>query len=541
MSINCVPGITSGNNYLFNRSIPTFSEADTEKKSPFDKPLELKPVDNVTDNEFVHGEPLLKTVQLETNEQRGVSFDTVFSKTLRDSTEAVVHRLPSAEQNEKPTHESAPAVSAPQTLVVEEVTIKPASLVVHVEGGKSHMDISTETKTEFSSVVIENETMSSKSENKTQLWEVSSETKILEGNVERQTLDHEYRLPETVTTLDTERETQIPETRNEPQILKNESAEINNDTETSGEIVSTSHNELNKISFEEVSKQLSPKEDGSEIIPESCSENDVKSVVEIYSETKSNDVSEEKSCVDPLEKANEDVTAEGEEGLLESFNIERIIREKEEAQWQDNKSDDVEADILSAWDAVDSDSEELLAQVNLSVIDEPSVVEPDGKMKINEESDSEVEHLELEEKCPDDVQDELEHIASVHLTKPAVVNSEKDVPLGRLTEQMSNDGSESIDRMAEQTDGSPQTSEMEVAVMTVDSNSESMFIDEVNHKAFLKTDEETSGNIQDPSQADILEARLNEIDSNAEKLLTESATQRVSSLISLLCIYRFVI
>lgn len=516
-----VPGITSGNNYLFNRSISTLSDADTETKSPFDKPLELKPVNTVTENIFVRGEPLLKTVQLETAVQRGVSCDAVFSKASTSSTGIFAHKLPSAEQNDKPIRVSAPAVPAPPT--VEEPTINSVLQVVPAEDGQSYKAASAEAKIEFSSEVIESDTICPKNENKTRVSEVSSEVQIHESDSETLT-DSECRLPDA--TSDAERETLILDTQNEPPTPKSDATEIENDTETSGEIVSTKQNELDEISFEEVSKGSNLEEDASEIIPENCRQNDIKSVDEIDGKTESNDASDEKSCDDSLKKANEDETAESEEGLLESFNIERIIRE-EEAQWQDTKSDDVEADILSAWEAVDSDSEELLAQVNLSVIDEPSTVEPAEEMKIKDKSD-EAERLELEEKGQDDVEDELERPTSVQVADPEAVSSEKDVPLSRLSEQTSNEELETVDRVAEQTDEIPQTSEMEMEAMAGDSNSEKMLLNEINNDTVLKRDGEISGHLQDQSPAVTFGAQLNVMDSNAEKLMPESATNMVS-------------
>lgn len=488
-------------------------------------------MDYVTENEFGHGEPLLKTVQLETSIEKTFSSGTAFPKDSTDSTEAFFSKSFSSEKNEKPVHESTSAVSVPETLVVE-LTTNSASMVAEDEECDQSTPVAVTSEAEtLSSALAESGTL--RPENKTQLSEDNCETKVQDGDIKTRIFDCEYPLPVAEATLAAESGAPVPEIQNERQTMETETAEAENETKKPEETVSTNHDDPIKITLEVVSKQLNPDEEVKEIIPESCEENFVQPAVKIDIQAKNDDANEEKSFNDPLAIADEDATAEGEEGLLESFNIDRIIRE-EEAKWQTNKSDSVEADILSAWDAVDSDSEELLAQVNLSVVDEPLAAAPFDEMKINVEADGDLKCPEVEENDQSVIENEFEDIASAHLVEPSLVSTEPEAPLGRLSDQMGDNGVEMVEKMEEQTgessqtSGSPQITEPEKELMAVDSNSEKIFLDEVNDE-FDKTGENTL----DQSQADMPEAKLNVINSNAEVILTESATERVSSFISL--------
>lgn len=539
-----------GNNYLSSRSSLTSVETKVsiqKRKSRLDKPLEVKPVDDSTVNKPGHREPLLKTVQLPSNVGRRLPSETIAAQNFAHSCDMLVDEVLKAEEIITPVSESLPSVVSSQMMIVEEVSINPASLIPDECSQPVPMSVSIDlnivnetVNAEYESLTMETESETpflgktaqsqfAKADNEIHMQEVESDTCTLMDENETQPSEDkdEYQTQEAENRIqDEEREYETPTM---------ETGEAENKTETL-ETVTVIHNKNDGLVIEEITREFSIEEQIEEIMQENDEDSVDNTEGELEIQTENNvicEVNYENSDETTLNIVDEDSTAvvEVEETLLESFNIEKMIREEEDAQWRGHGDNRVETNILSAWDAIDSDSEKLLAEVNLSNTDEPIVkeLESEESTKSNENVDAEMNNLVLEE-VDEQISpgNQLGTLVEVGSTEPENI----EVLASKPAEPIDSGSLGDSDKIVDHIDANPQSVEMEKSeAAAVPSNNEKLFLeDPISIEKIINDGEETwDKNREEQVQAAILAAALSVVDSSAEKLLTEAALESVSN------------
>lgn len=531
-------GTTVGNNYLSSRSISTPVETKVsihKRKSRLDQPLEVKPTDDSTESKPCHGEPLLKTVQLPLHVEGRPLNENVAAQSLSDPSDMLVDDVLKAEENA--VIEPLPPVISPPAMIVEEVSINPTSPSPDERHQPDPISVSVELDVVTETANAENEELTMQTEGETQLMENSAQSPLADAEPEIHaqevgsdhcTLMDNNETPSSETkdefTLEADR---IPDDEREYETQTMESEEAENQTETLEETTSVSHNRNNGLVIEEITKEFSIEEQVGETIHDKEEDSvvgDTNIEVEIQSENnvicEVNRVNVENSGQTAPKTVDEDSTAMAEEALLESINIEKMIREEEDAQWQGHGSSQTETNILSAWDAVDSDSAKLLAEVNFSNVDEPvKELEPKESTQKNENVGAKMNNLVLEEVGEQSrTANQLDSLVKVGVTEPEMM----EVPVCEPAKSMDADSCGDNSK-------SPQSAEMQKSeVTTVESNNDKLFLDDpISIEKMINAEEETWDKNQEQVQAAIVAAALSVVDSSTEKLLTEVALESV--------------
>lgn len=542
-----------GSNYLSSRSIGT--KVTIQKKKPrLDKPLVVKPIDDSTESKPGHGEPLLKTVELNSNLGRQLPCEIKAAQNLFDSNDMLADEVLEVEEIITPVLELLPPVVSPQTVIVEEESsINPASPIADEYNQPVPGSIFVNSDSATETLKSENEHLTMDTESETEILGSIAQSQVTEADNEICSPEIENVLLKVVDESETQHlkakdecqiqvENKVQDENGECETQIMETVEAVNKTESLEESIIVMHEENNGLVIEEITKEFTIEEQIEEIIPENSEENINTVDGEIEIRTKSdilhgvnvtNVRNNENSCEHGFKVVEDEATApvEVDESLLESINIEKMIREEEDAQWQGHGDNRVETSLLSAWDVVDSDSEKLLAEVNLSNVEE-SIVElkREKPKKTREYVEDEMNNLVLEE-----VNEEINAAnqpGTVVEVYPMEPNNVEDVSTSRLTEQMDTGNLRDNDKIVKPVSENPQNVETErLEALAVASNSEKLFLeDPISIEKIINDGEETwDKNREEQVQAAILAAALSVVDSSAEKLLTEAALEGVSN------------
>lgn len=518
-------GTTLSNNYLTTKPAltSTVTKAQTHEKRPrLDNPLEVEAVNDSTETESSHAEPLLKTVKLEANVETQLPEETVSAE---DSAEV----LAIADENVASISKFMPAVTSPHTIVVGKPSY--ASSVTDVN---SDQFISATFSTDSNRTI----TQPTEVNNVIHKQKVDGDTHkhIDEGKIRSPESQNESKIVKVDYTVETEsRKSDIAPVKME--IIEPDM------TQLSEEITAGIQQEGDRSVREEIIQELNVQKQIEPIIPKSCRENvdGIENEMEVDAENNvvydvniSNVDKYENSNRNTSEKVNSYTTVVEEE-LLESINIEKMIKEEEAAQRENYEDDQIETNILSAWDAVDSDGEKLLAEMNLSNIEETLVEEPELEedVKANEKVGAEINTSKFQKEI-DEISVENKSIifGKVCLTEPETVenaeNSSPSNPSEQLNDGCSADGDENV----EQNHENPQSGNVEKAEpVTVTSNDEELFLeDSISFEKMISDGEESWGERRDEQvQAAILAAAISVVGSSTDKLLTEAVLERVGS------------
>lgn len=223
------------------------------------------------------------------------------------------------------------------------------------------------------------------------------------------------------------------------------------------------------------------------------------------------------------EISNEVISTEKESAFLkESANIEELINEKNEDCDNNNKENQIKADIFEAWNEVNSNNEQLLTEMNVE----------NKSVNINEKEIRICTDSSIETTNPDFIQNKIEiidcEIKSDQSHSTVLVTSEE--KLTEIEETKSN--------LKENVKNTENVENVEI-IQKIESDNDNMQISQKKNVTLL---EETisiekiinEGNEnwkEEQVQAAILAAAWDAVHPNTEKLLAEAVLERVSSLI----------
>ncbi|KAK7590220.1 hypothetical protein V9T40_001833 [Parthenolecanium corni] len=515
-------GTTLSNNYLTTKPAltSTVTKAQTHEKRPrLDNPLEVEAVNDSTETESSHAEPLLKTVKLEANVETQLPEETVSAE---DSAEV----LAIADENVASISKFMPAVTSPHTIVVGKPSY--ASPVTDVN---SDQFISATFSTDSNRTITQPTEVNNVIHK--QKFDGDTHKHIDEGKIRSPESQNESEIVKVDYTVETEsRKSDIAPVKME--IIEPDMTQLKE------EITAGIQQDGDRSVREEIIQELNVQKQIEPIIPKSCRENvdGIENEMEVDAENNvvydvniSNVDKYENSNRNTSEKVNSYTTVVEEE-LLESINIEKMIKEEEAAQRENYEDDQIETNILSAWDAVDSDGEKLLAEMNLSNIEETLVEEPELEedVKANEKVEAEINTSEFQKEI-DEISVENKSIifGKVCLTEQETVenaeNSSSSNPSEQLNDGCFADGDENV----EQNHENPPSGNVEKAEpVTVTSNDEELFLeDSISFEKMISDGEESWGERRDEQvQAAILAAAISVVGSSTDKLLTEAVLER---------------
>lgn len=484
----------------------------------------MTPIDNLTESTPCQGEPLLKTAELEVNSKKQLSSEISPSRSLSDSSEALVGEVPVTEENLMSVSESLSTVNSHPTIIVEEVSVDTALSTADEEFS---WPISEDPGRAAQSMEIENEilTFEAESEDQTQFVEIETEieveTKEVENDTRNQIPESETQFSDTkdeYQTLLAENIIQVEERNDETEIVEIDMAalESENRTETIEETITVIPDEDDKSILEEVGQKFSNNVTPEAVYPESSAGNfeKVEDSMDIQTENDFSDANNRsaENFVDSnrnsLEKVKDDAAV-----VVESMNLEKMMTE-EDAHWHSNQDDPVET--ASALD-VESDREKVLAEVNSgSVVRPAEEPELDGEMDENIEAETNNPLLEVNEVNTEENNSEM---MVAHSTEPESV---EEFP-ANFDDQVDGGSAEIV----EQTDEQSRTCSKEESEMA-HSEDEKLFVnDSVSAEKIIDGEETWNKNKEEQVQAAILAAALNVVDSSTEKLLAEAVLETV--------------
>lgn len=524
-----------------------------ERRSRLNKSLEVRAVDDSTEGQSSHREPLLKTVKQEPNVEVCQVEEPVHTKDLAEG-------LVLEDKDGASFSKTIPAITSSPTTVFEKLAC--ASTIADANCNQLiSVTVTTASEIMTSAMAVESDTMildpethflgnnspSPFADIDNVICEPEIDSDIHEQIDKKEISSYESNSHHKIVEADDAAENEERKSEIPPLGIETESVLAKDTTQPCTEISVEVLEGDDRLVLEEVTPEFSIAKQMKEIIPDSCEEDidEVDSEMRSQAEDAEFDVNIlnvdnfENYGENPFEKVDNDITETVEEGLLASINIEKMIREEEDAQRQSNKHEHMETSILSAWDVVDSDSEKLLAEVNLSNTDEVVIaeLEAENKMKASVKVKTETTTFESEEESKEIcVESELVK-AEVDQMEPETDVNFDNLPFSSPAEQLHDDYSAEVDKVVEQNNKQSPSSALEKAeIMTVPSSKEKLFLeDPISIEKIINDSEESwDKNRDEQVQAAILAAALSVVDSSVLERVSHFITFHFSiSLMSL--------